>query len=264
LEAESKEVPAYLMVTIKDSDGDIVRTINKKPEKNITRFNWDLKYNSPNIVSSKKFDPHKKRDGGIYVLPGTYSVEISQVHNGKSTLLSEPRKFQVKAHNNTTLPAKDRTVMVAFQKEISKLSKAMNGTLQLAKELKEEVYTMQQTALSLPDAHNNLMPALNNIINELDKVLFSFNGVKAKASWEEVPPAEMPLMKRLNSIIYAQINSTSDITTTSKASYEILKEKFPPVLESVKSIAETDLPEVRKMLDELNAPYTKGRIPEWK
>ena len=71
-------------------------------------------------------------------------------------------------------------------------------------------------------------------------------------------------MNRLNSIIYAQINSTSDITTTSKTSFEILKDEFPPVLEKLKNIAEVDLPKVQKKLDELDAPYTKGRIPAWK
>jgi len=74
----------------------------------------------------------------------------------------------------------------------------------------------------------------------------------------------MPLLKRLNSIIYAQINSTSGITQTSKTSFEILKEQFPPVLERLKKLTESSVPKARKMLDEINAPYTTGRVPVWK
>ena len=78
LENESKEIPAYLLVTIKDDEGSIVKTFTKKPEKNVTRFNWDLTYNDWSIVKAKKFDPFKKSESGIYVMPGKYTVEISQ------------------------------------------------------------------------------------------------------------------------------------------------------------------------------------------
>jgi hypothetical protein len=264
LEAEEKELPAYLLVTIKDESGSIIRTFTKKPAKGITRFNWDLQYNSTDIVKAKKFDPFKKTEGGIFVLPGQYTVEIAQIKDGKATQLAAPKSFNVVALNNTTLPAKDRPAMVAFQKEVSELSKAMNGTLALVNEMKQEVAAMKQTALVLPNAHNEVLPSLEAIQKELDAIYFAFRGLKAKASWEEIPPANMPLMNRLNSIIWAQINSTSDITTTSKTSFEILKEKFPPVLEQVKIVAETKLPEARKQMDALNAPYTKGRIPQWK
>ncbi len=263
-EAEEKEIPAYLLVTIKDEAGSTVRTFTKKPSKGITRFNWDLQYDSPNIVKSKKFDPFKKTKGGVFVLPGKYTIEINQVQNGQSKLLAGPSTFEVKSLDNTTLPAKDRPAMVAFQREVSELSKTMNGTLALTNEMKEEVASMKQTALTLAGAHEEVLPALNSLEAELDKILFTFNGLEAKASWEEVPPAEMPLMNRLNNVVWSQISSTSDITSTSKTGFEILKEKFPPVLEKVKEVAEIKLPEVRKQLDALNAPYTKGRIPQWK
>ncbi|WP_289054231.1 YCF48-related protein [Carboxylicivirga marina] len=264
LEEEGKELPAYLLVTIKDESGSIIRTFTKKPSKGITRFNWDLQYNSTDIVKAKKFDPFKKSDGGIYVLPGKYTVEIAQIKDGQATQLAAPQAFNVVALNNTTLPAEDRPAMVAFQKEVGELSKAMNGTLALVNEMMQEVAAMKQTALVLPNAHKEVLPSLNAIELELNDISFAFRGLTAKASWEEIPPAEMPLMNRLNSIIWAQINSTSDITTTSKTSYNILTEKFPVVLEQVKAIAETKLPEARKQMDAMNAPYTKGRIPQWR
>nr|WP_321409753.1 YCF48-related protein [uncultured Carboxylicivirga sp.] len=264
LQDESKEVPAYLLVTIKDSEGSIVKTFTKKPEKNVSRFNWDLTYDSWKIVSSKKFDPFKKPESGIYVMPGSYTIEISQVQNGTSTLLAGPESFEVKALNNTTLPASDRKAMVEFQRKVTELSKAMNGTMQLLSELKDEITSMKQTALAVPDGHKKLIPALTELDKEIDAIEFEFKGVEAKASWEEIPPAQMPLIERLNNIIYTQIESTSNITTTSVRDFEILKKEFPPVLEKVKSILTYKIPEVRQLMDELKAPYTNGRIPQWK
>ena len=263
LEDEGKEIAPYLLITIRDEDGDIVRTMTKKPVKGIQRINWDLRYDDPNIKDKTKFDPIAKQRGGVYVMPGKYSVEMSMVHNGKEISLGERKKFTVRSITDATLPS-DRTEIVVFQKKVSKLSKAMNGTLKLTQDLMKEVNMMQQTAVTLPGSHEKLMPALEDVKKKLDDVLFKFNGVKAKASWEEVPPADMPLLNRLYNIIYAQINSTSDITTTSKTGYEILTEEFPPVLQKVKDIATKQMPELRKMLDDMNAPYTPCRIPEWK
>jgi hypothetical protein len=263
LEDEGKEVPPYLLVTVRDEDGDIVRTMTKKPSKGIQRFNWDLRYDNPNIKDKTKFDPFAKDNGGIYVMPGKYLVEILMVHNGKETLLGERKEFTVKSVTDAVLPS-DRAEIVSFQREVSRLSKAMNGTLKLTQDLMKEVNMMQQTALTLPGAHGKLMPELVKVKKELEDILFVFNGVKPKASWEEVPPAAMPLMRRLNTVIYTQINSTSNITSTSKEGFEILKEEFPPVLQKVKDIATKDMVELRKMMDEMNAPYTPCRIPDWK
>ena len=185
MEGEAKEIPPYLLVTIKDEEGSIVRTMTQKPCKGISRFNWDLKYNATSISSAKKFDPFKKSKGGIYVLPGTYNVEISQVHNGNMKLLAGPQAFMVEALNNTTLPAQDRAKMIAFQREVSRLAKAMNGTLKMANELKADVANMKQTALYLPKAHAEVIPMLDNLAKGIDEIIFAFNGLKAKASWKK-------------------------------------------------------------------------------
>jgi hypothetical protein len=216
------------------------------------------------LIRTDKFDPFAKRDGSVNVLPGIYSVEISMVKDGQVTQLVKPTNFNVKALNNTTLPAQNREKLVAFQREISKLSKAMVGAIQITEELKSEVIKMKQTALTLPASHEKLLPLLSEINKELDDILLTFNGYEAKASYEELPPADMALYNRLNELIDIQINSTSDITSTSTMLFNILKEEFPPVLARIKAISEGKIIEARRMMDEKNAPYTPGRIPVWK
>ena len=89
-------------------------------------------------------------------------------------------------------------------------------------------------------------------------------GTPAKASGEEVPPAQVPLNKRLSNITYTHMGSTSGITTTEKQGYEILKEEFPPVLEALKQIVENEVPALEAELNKINAPWTPGRMPVWK
>ncbi|MDY0201753.1 MAG: hypothetical protein RBR40_12280 [Tenuifilaceae bacterium] len=263
LEEEKNEIPPYLLITIRDADGDAVRTFTQKPTKGIQRFSWDLRYENTRSQNAKKFNPFARERGGIFVMPGTYAVDVAMVHNAEVKPLVKQEKFTVKALDITTLPATNREQMVAFQREVSKLSKAMVGAEQLAEDLKSEVVVMKQTALYLASAHNELLPFLSEIETELDEILFVFNGHTPKASREELPPAQMPLNQRIRDVVYTQINSTSDITGTSKMQFEILKEEFPPVLMRIRSIAETKILKARQMMDKMDAPYTPGRIPTW-
>ncbi|TAJ12851.1 glycosyl hydrolase [Marinilabiliaceae bacterium JC017] len=263
LEDETKEIPPYLLVTMRDEEGSIIRTMTQKPTQGINRFNWDLKYDDPRLETAKTFDPFAKKEGGIYVLPGTFSVSIDMIHNEEATRLADASSFKVKPLHNTTLPATNRQAMVAFQKEVTQLAKTMNGAMQLSKDLKAEVIRMKQTALTLPGAHSELMPQITALEKELDDILFAFNGSTPKASWEEIPPAQMPLYVRLESVIWAHIESTSDITATENTSFQILKEAFPPVLTQITNIAQTKIKTLRALMDQMDAPYTPGRIPQW-
>lgn len=264
LDEENKEIPAYLLVNIRDGEGSIIRTITQKPSKGIQRITWDLQYDNTRIQRAEKFDPFAKRDGSVFVMPGSFTVEISMVHNGLVKSLAKPASFNVVALNNATLPAANRNEMVAFHKEISRLSKAMLGAMQLTNDLKREVVVMKQTSLTLPTSHEKVIPFLADIERELDEINLIFRGFEPKASSEELPPLDVPLYNRLSDLIETQITSTSDITATSKMLFDIIKDEFPPVLEKLRIIAEQKMLEARKLLDEKDAPYTPGRIPVWK
>ncbi|MBI9066559.1 MAG: hypothetical protein JEZ09_04660 [Salinivirgaceae bacterium] len=263
LQAEENEIDPYLIVTIKDSENSIIRTLINKPAEGIQRINWDLKYNNPKVINDvKEFNPFMKKEGGVYVLPGSYSVEIAMVHNGISTPLAGTKKFEVKPLNNTTIPANNRAEMVAFQKQVSEYAKSMNGAVSLLENLQEEALAIKQTALTLTGGSADLMQKITQLEKQLSDIEFKFYGTEPKASTEEVPPAKYPLYNRLDDLIYSQMTSTTNITGTAKMSFEILKEKFPPVLSELKEITEKTLPEIRKILDDLKAPYTPYRVPK--
>jgi len=99
---------------------------------------------------------------------------------------------------------------------------------------------------------------------DLEKLNFTMNGLPAKASGEEVPPAQVPLNDRLSNITYTHMGSTSRITTTEKQAYEILSDEFPPVLQTLKNIVVNEIPALEAELNNINAPWTPGRLIDWK
>lgn len=263
LEDEDKEIKPYLIFTITDEEGNTIRKFTSVASKGIKRVNWDLRYESPYPVreSTKEFSPLNNQRGGIFVMPGNYKVGITMYAKGNYTELVAPTEFTVKPLDNTTLPPKDRSQMVAYQKEISEFTQSMLGAINFADELKQKIVLIKQTALTTTEADYELMSKITAVEKELEEIDFAFNGVSAKASWEEVPPAKMPLYRRLNSVVYTHMNSTADITETSKMSMNILREELPPIIKKLEKIATEDIRDIEKKLDEIGANWTPGRIP---
>ncbi len=264
LREEDKEVKPYLLFTIKDAEGNVVRKITSRPSKGVNRLNWDLRYDGTRAVNLRddKFNPLRDGRSGMLVLPGSYSVTMGEVVRGEYSELAGPVEFEAMPLNNTTLPADDNAERLKFQKKLAEMTRVMNGTEEVTSELVAKIAHIKQAILTTPGIPYDLMETAEAIEEELDDIVFTFEGNEAKASWEEIPPQPMPLSYRLYSIIRSQWGTTSAITQTQKDSYEILTEKFPPVYDKVKKIAEEDIPAIEKALEEYKAPYTPGRLPE--
>ena len=261
---EEQEVSPYLIFTIYDSQGNVVRKMTKKPSKGVHRTAWDFRYESPYPVEAEddKFNPFGKDRSGILAMPGTYKVAISEYQHGEITQLVEPTEFNVRQLDITTLPAPDKEELETFQKKVSDLTKTMVGASRMSADMMERIKTIKQTILNTPAETKELMKEAERIQEELDQVIFAFHGVEPTASSEEIPPRTVPLMNRLRDITYAHYRSTSKITETERTNYNILKEKFPPLLEKLKKLKREDIQQLEDKLEELNAPWTPGRLPE--
>ncbi|MBC8319207.1 MAG: glycosyl hydrolase [Bacteroidetes bacterium] len=262
LEAEKNETGPYLVFTINDEEGNVIRKIYEKPSTGINRINWDLRYKStsPVRLSSDKFDPLKSERTNLRALPGKYSVAMSMFHNGEIKELAGPVEFNTVVLNNTTLPAPSPDDAQAFYKKVSELSRVLSGAMKYRDELAVKTSYIQQALQSADNATIEMKNHAQKINLELEKIEFEFNGTPAEASSEEVPPEEVPLSERLSEITYASWQSTSAPTSTQKMNYDILMEEFPPILEELNNI-NAKIVEIEKELDRMKVPHTPGRVP---
>jgi len=264
LRAEENEIEPYLVFTIKDEKGEIVRKLTKSISEGISRLTWNFRYPSASPVRvEEKFDPMSMGGDGMFVLPGKYTISMAQVFRGELKELAGPVDFIAKPLNNTTLPAEDRAELVAFQQKLSELGRVIRGTEDFANDLMERIRSDKQAAQRTPEAGIELIKKIEKVETQMDNILWKYNGQEAKASQEENWPAIPSINDRLYSIIYTHYSSTSGITQTQKDGYEILKEEFPPILNELKDIFENELPAIEKELESIGAPWTPGRLPEW-
>ncbi|MHC1777794.1 MAG: hypothetical protein AB9834_20510 [Lentimicrobium sp.] len=265
LRAEENEITPYLIFTITDEAGSVVRRLYGKPSKGLNRTNWDLRYagTSPLRNRDGKFDPFREGNSGLFVMPGKYKVAMNMVAGGEIKELAGQVPFNAVVLNNTTLPAEDRAALVAFQKQVAELIRKVQGTDNFAEELLEKLVTMQQAVHQTPGASPELEGRIHMLKLKVDDILFAFNGKEPKASREENPPAQVSINERLGNIIYAFYGSTSAPTSTHRRSYEIIRDEFPPLYAQLKQISEVELPAIEAEMEKAGVPYTPGRLPEW-
>lgn len=266
LRAEENEVKPYLIFTITDEARNEVRKLTKDIGSGINRLAWDLRYAGTNPVTGLggKFNPLSTGGSGMMVMPGRYAVTMTMVVRGEETQLSGPVFFNVVPLENTTLPAANRSELVVFNNEMAEMSRVIRGAGNLADEIMKRVKTLKQAAHQTTDCPVALMDQIASVEIQLDEILWQFNGQQPKASREENWPAIPSINERMNSIASVHSRSTSDITQTQRDVFEIIKEEFPPVLNDLKMIYEKQIPEIERELEKLSAPWTPGRIPEWK
>lgn len=263
LREEERQLSAYLIFTIKDQNGNIVKEIYKKPSKGINRLVWNLQYNGFNHIKAKKFNPtDNKNNWGYPILPGNYSVSLDMVFDGEKKALAGPAEFNAVVLNNATLPAEKRETLVAFQNQITELIIVMNGAGQYMEELESKIATVRQTIHNTPGMPYELGAETKVLAEKLDDLVFQMDGVEAVASWEEVPPAIMPLSNRIQSIAWGMWGSTSEPTQTMQDNYAIIVEELPQIITKLKEM-DAEMKVIEQKLEKAGAPWTPGRIPEF-
>jgi hypothetical protein len=136
----------------------------------------------------------------------------------------------------------------------------MYAAVSYTSELVEKTNAVREVIHLTPATTPAMAAEAERISTELSNILFMLNGPVAKASDEEIPPMDMPLVNRLGEMASASYETSGDITPRAKEQLDILRTDFPPVMDRIKKAGQ-DLQALDKQLDSIKAPWTPGRIP---
>ncbi len=260
LRAENEEVAPYLLFTIKDETGYTVRQLKTSASSGIKRIVWDFRY--PSTFPPRSNSREYNAGFGMMALPGNYSVILGKVVDGVYTDLAGPQNFRAVVLNNSTLPAEDREELVAFQKKVSELSRAVQGAASAADNLSDTIKMIKVALSNTPAAPAELMARALRIEEDNRAVLRAFNGDRTHSRiGENQPPS---IRGRLNNLIYSHYRSSSAPTQTMRDDYRIIGEEFEPQLEKLKNLISVELKDLETSMESIGAPWTPGRIPVWK
>ena len=72
------------------------------------------------------------------------------------------------------------------------------------------------------------------------------------------------IAERVESIADEQLLALAKPTTTQRDAHRIASEEFKAELAKLRRLIDTDLRELERALDAAGAPWTPGRLPDWK
>ncbi len=261
---EDLQEKPYLIFTIQDDAGNIVRKIKQDAKKGIHRLTWDFRYASPGPVTFAVLDPSNPYDvaeNGYLALPGEYSVSLSKVIDGTITQLVSAQKFKVMALNSATLAASDKKALDTFCRQVAELRRATASADQYRGEATNKIKFMKSAMVDAPAGLNELVQKIYKLEARLGEVNIALNGNASLAKREfEIVPS---INTRIGAIQYSLWNSTAAPTLTSRQSFDVAAKQFNGVLAELNTI-QSEIAEVESLLEQYRAPSTPGRIPAWK
>jgi len=241
-----------------------VRRLTGPVSGGVQRVTWDLRYPAANLSAPPPpdADPDFEPPSGPLVMPGTYKASIAKRVDGVVTPIGSPQTFQVVVEGQESMSASDHTALVEFQQKAVRLQRAATGATQAANALKPRLAAIKraiQETPSLPQRLQDDATALDKRTNDILRALSGDNAARQRNI--NTPPS---INDRIGYVVGAQRMSISRPTQTQIAQYNAAATDFETTLNQLRQLIEVDLARLEKQLEAAGAPWTPGRIPEWK
>jgi photosystem II stability/assembly factor-like uncharacterized protein len=266
LRAEDEEEAPAILLTISDSDGTPLRTITGPVTAGIHRVAWDLREPAPELPRPRQRDADEdlfqEEPAGPLVMPGRYRVTMAKRVDGVVTSLGAAQEFEVVVPTEGHRDLADLKVLGEFQRKVARLERAVVGALQVANQLETRLAEIKRAVDHTP----GIEPRWHTEVRQLEKrnreILRALRGdVTLARRNENVPVA---IAQRVGNIVDEERFWLGRPTATQREAYAVASAEFGEELDKLHVLVEKDVRELEKALDLAGAPWTPGRLPEWK
>jgi len=121
---------------------------------------------------------------------------------------------------------------------------------------------IRRALIDTPSAPERLLDDAAALDRRTNEILRALRGdTAARQRNMNTPPA---ISDRVGFIVVGQRMSTARPTQTQVAQYTAAAQEFETVLGHLRQLIEVDLARLEKQMEAAGAPWTPGRIPEWK
>ncbi len=264
LRAEEEEDAPAIVITITDSNDRVVRRLTGPVSAGIQRLTWDLRYPAANLSAPPPpdADPDFEPPSGPLVMPGTYKAIVSKRVDGVMTQLGQPQQFQIVVEGQENMSTTDRTALVEFQQKAVRLQRAVSGATQAANALRPRLTAIKRAISETPSLPHSLYDTAMALEKRNNDIVRALSGDSEARRRNMITPPS--ISDRVGYAVNAQRMSTARPTITQLGQYEIAAQDFEKVLDLLRQLIEVDVARLEKQLEAAGAPWTPGRIPEWR
>ena len=253
LDTERQEKEAQVVLSIQDSQGNVINKISQKASQGSHRMAWNFSHFNPYSISDS---PSRYRGGGALAKPGTYQASLSLVQNGEVIPLDGPISFEVKALREGVLKGVSHEEYNAYLTEITQVYKSISAVRDVLSEsgkMHKAMVTALAQAKILP---GTLEPKLEALKLDLTRIKQSISGSPSRREVGERNPAG--IQSFLSNAMVGLRNSYGP-TPLHRKSLKIAKELLIQLRAEVKTISEVRIPDIEAALKAADAPYILGQ-----
>lgn len=257
--AEQREEAPYLLFTIRDRAGNVVRKITTKPAKGVNRIVWDGRFasKSPVRLTPAQENIFGNPDVGTPAMPGEYTVSLDLSVDGRLTELVASQPFRLNTLGGVTLPAADRTALQAFHRDAAEVQRRYSTAQATLSDIENRLKHIRQAVNAAETPQRDWTEALKDLEKKAYDLRMLLYGDNVAATLDKNRP--MGLSERIGDVTYEIWNSSSMPTNTHRASLQTAKEGLDALLPRLQQLLETDLRNFERRLEVGKAPYTPGR-----
>ncbi len=267
LRAEDRQQDPKVYLVVRDSGGNVVSRVSGPVAKGLHRVAWNLRLppHDPVKLGDKGFRaPWASDPVGPLALPGRYTVtmEIDEgTADARLRQAGEPVAFNVVPLDQGAPMIADRESLQDFQLKTAALSRAVKGAVAAAGEYQARIDHLQVALERTPAADAAQVAMLRDMEMRLADIRVKLTGDSTIRSRAEAAP--WSISRRVGSIVGGHWHSQSGVTETHRQAYELAADAFDDVLESMKALR-ASLVAFEEQADRNLAPWTPGRLPEWR
>lgn len=259
--AEAEEMETFLLFTIRNAEGQVIRKIKKPVNAGMQRLVWDFRYSPFTAVSLKPFDnsvPWNSAPRGYMAMPGTYQVEMGIFEAGSYRILAEPQSFACAPLGVGSFPESDKAALDAFNQKVAELAIVLNGAEAHRRYLVERLPYMEKAILDGAAVDPALLVDVEKAKLQANALGRLINGDYLRASYEGATP--MSVKGRIDLITGALWSTMAAPTGTFERAFAEAKEQVGKVLVDLEALDQS-VKDLEDQLDAAGAPYTPGRMP---
>ncbi|MCF8235860.1 MAG: hypothetical protein K9G67_13000 [Bacteroidales bacterium] len=255
VEAERREEDPRIILTVRDSEGKVVRRIDGKAGKGFHRVNWDLRYSNSRAIDMYSEDPDRN-GAGLMAIPGTYYVSMASLVDGQYTQHTDPVEFEVKQMRKGYLQGKSRQEIIAYLEQLRNLREAISAADIVLEQNLKKVAAMKTALFRSEAVSDTLLEELDQMRNHLLDIEEKLSGQKAK---REVGEKTSPTIYSRYYFASSGAGNSYGPTQAQLESLELTKKLTKQLKSDLDEVQDNRIPKLMAKLIEAGAPWIEGQ-----
>jgi hypothetical protein len=255
LRDEAREEDPAVLLTVRDSEGTIVRKLEGPATAGFHRVAWDLRYPSSNPWTPEVAEEWLSFPGPL-AAPGEYTVSLATRENGQLRSTGLETSITVKVMRQNPLATASPQDVVAFSQRYDEVARKTGGALASIEAGLTELTAVKQTLLR-SGADGTLGERARALETRLRDAKVVLSGDERMSMAGAQGP--VPISQRLSTVQMGTALSTYGPTPAHRRNLEIAEQQFAQIESRLAQIFQQDLPALRQALNEAGVPWTPGR-----